>query len=357
MELEGENASLRSRIRSLEDNKESLENELERTQSEVEGLTELSDGLRALVNELRSQLSGVQLTNEDLEKEVTELNVALEKAGADISEMRSELSQLRAENEDLAVTNEELAAMVVELKTHIEDKNDEVDRLHSENAELDEVNRRLTDRSEKTEAEFVRLSTAHEQLVVAHEAVLKQLSDTQDAVEALDTARRHLLSFLTDIFGTDDCITQNDGRFSFCSTVMFEVGSDVLSAEGRRAIGAVASQMAEIDAIIERQTSSLSCPDGIAEAGCIEAKIDWILRIDGHTDNLRIHPHSTRFQDNWDLSTARAQAVVRYMIEEHGVSPTRLAATGFGEFHPIASNETEEGRARNRRIDITLSHR
>ena len=62
----------------------------------------------------------------------------------------------------------------------------------------------------------------------------------------------------------------------------------------------------------------------------------------------------SRFPSNWELSTARATAAVRFLTENAGVDPRRLGAVGYGEFRPVADNATPEGRARNRRIAITI---
>lgn len=82
---------------------------------------------------------------------------------------------------------------------------------------------------------------------------------------------------------------------------------------------------------------------------------DKIVRVEGHTDNV---PISSRLQDkfpsNWELSTARATHVVRFLQETVNIDPTRLEAVGLGEHQPVASNETKEGQAQNRRIEIAL---
>jgi chemotaxis protein MotB len=77
-----------------------------------------------------------------------------------------------------------------------------------------------------------------------------------------------------------------------------------------------------------------------------------LVRIEGHTDNRPIR--SARFPSNWELSTSRATHIVAYLIEKHGMDARRLAAAGYGEHHPIDSNDTAEGRARNRRVDIIV---
>jgi len=77
-----------------------------------------------------------------------------------------------------------------------------------------------------------------------------------------------------------------------------------------------------------------------------------IVRVEGHTDNVPIK--SVKFPSNWELSAARAIAVVRF-LQDHGVDPSKLAAAGYGEFQPIAPNDTPEGRSQNRRIEISLA--
>jgi chemotaxis protein MotB len=76
------------------------------------------------------------------------------------------------------------------------------------------------------------------------------------------------------------------------------------------------------------------------------------LRIEGHTDNVRIH--NTQFTSNWELSTARSTEMIRLLIMKYGFAPQRLSAGGYGEYHPIASNSTEAGRALNRRVDVVV---
>jgi len=76
------------------------------------------------------------------------------------------------------------------------------------------------------------------------------------------------------------------------------------------------------------------------------------VRVEGHTDNVPIH--TQRYASNWDLSTARATSVVAYFVQNVGLSPSRLSAAGYAEFHPRGSNGTPAERARNRRVDIVV---
>src|SRR5579872_354174 len=76
------------------------------------------------------------------------------------------------------------------------------------------------------------------------------------------------------------------------------------------------------------------------------------IRIEGHTDNVRIH--NTLYSSNWELSTARSTEMIRLLVVKYGLDPERLSASGYGEYHPIASNSTEAGRALNRRVDLVV---
>ncbi len=76
------------------------------------------------------------------------------------------------------------------------------------------------------------------------------------------------------------------------------------------------------------------------------------LRIEGHTDNIPIH--TVQMASNWELSTARATELIRLLIVRYRFSPERLSAAGYAEYHPIASNDTEQGRAQNRRVDVVV---
>lgn len=119
-----------------------------------------------------------------------------------------------------------------------------------------------------------------------------------------------------------------DGRglvLSIPEASAFEIGSADLSTAAQQAIGRLAGSL--------RQVANP-------------------VLIEGHTDDVPIH--SARFRSNWDLSTARATAVVQWLIEREGFEPTRLSAAGYGEFHPRVPNESAAARARNRRVDIVI---
>lgn len=126
-------------------------------------------------------------------------------------------------------------------------------------------------------------------------------------------------------------------RFVFSSEVLFTPGAADLAEEGRAQIAGVTKMLADV-------------------AGQIPLGIDWIIRVDGHTDNVPLSGIGA-FADNWELSQARALSVVRFMVDDLGFPPDRLAATGFAEFQPVAPGDSPEARAQNRRIELKLTER
>ena len=76
------------------------------------------------------------------------------------------------------------------------------------------------------------------------------------------------------------------------------------------------------------------------------------VRIEGHTDNVPIH--NSQYASNWELSTARASGLVRILVDDYDVSPELLSAAGYAEFHPSSGNDTRQGRAINRRVDLVI---
>ncbi len=108
--------------------------------------------------------------------------------------------------------------------------------------------------------------------------------------------------------------------------VLFPSGSATLNKEGKATLAKVADAFKDLK--------------------------NRIVRVEGHTDNVPIK--SVKFPSNWELSAARAIAVVRF-LQENGVDPSKLAAAGYGEYQPIASNDSPEGRSQNRRIEISLA--
>jgi chemotaxis protein MotB len=131
----------------------------------------------------------------------------------------------------------------------------------------------------------------------------------------------------SDLESKDVTISKLQGKLTvnILDRVMFNSGEAIMQPDGESVLRKVAALL----------------------AGHPELKIQVI----GHTDNV---PVRSRFASNWELSTARALAAVHFLTEKAGVDPRRVGAAGYGEYRPIADNSTEAGRARNRRIAITI---
>jgi chemotaxis protein MotB len=114
---------------------------------------------------------------------------------------------------------------------------------------------------------------------------------------------------------------------SLAEKLLFKSGSDVVDPKGKEALKFLAQ--------------------------VLNSTKDITVMIEGHTDNVPIK--TQLFKDNWDLSTARATSIVRILTKDNGFDPTRITASGRGQFFPVKSNETAEERAGNRRTEVILS--
>jgi len=156
-----------------------------------------------------------------------------------------------------------------------------------------------------------------------------------ERVKELSKYRSEFLGRLREVLGNRPEMRAVGDRFVLQSEVLFESGSAQLGPGGRRQLERVAGVLKELDTLIP--------PD-----------VEWILRVDGHTDKVPIDTED--FTSNWGLSTARAVTVVRVLVGR-GIPPSRLAAAGFGEFQPIDDRDDEIAYRRNRRIEFKLTQR
>jgi chemotaxis protein MotB len=176
-------------------------------------------------------------------------------------------------------------------------------------------------------------------LIEANEALQLELQQEKLAVlqknEKLsdqEKTRREIESNLKEQIAQKDIkIEEIEGRLkvTFVDRILFDSGSVVIKKEGREALLRLADSF--------RNNPSQT------------------IIVEGHTDDMQIGPSlQQRFPTNWELSTARAAAVVRFLQEKGGIAPERLTASGFSFYKPVAANDTEEGRSQNRRIDIIM---
>ncbi len=153
----------------------------------------------------------------------------------------------------------------------------------------------------------------------------------------LEQYRSEFFGRLRNVLGSQEGVRIEGDRFVFSSEVLFPPGGAQLSREGAGEIAKVANILRNVAADI---------PEGI----------DWVIRVDGHTDNEPLSGLG-EFADNWELSQARALSVVKYMTNFLDIPPDRLAANGFGQYQPLDTANTDAARARNRRIELKFTEK
>jgi chemotaxis protein MotB len=156
-----------------------------------------------------------------------------------------------------------------------------------------------------------------------------------ERVNELEQYRSDFFGRLRQVLVKSPDIRIEGDRFLLPSALFFASASATLGERGKQELNKLAQTLNEISV-------------------AIPGDINWILRIDGHTDQLPIS--TLRFPSNWELSTARAVSVVRYLTEQ-GIAPKRMTAAGFGEFHPVDPGQSEAAYQRNRRIELKLTER
>ncbi|WP_374428873.1 peptidoglycan -binding protein [Tabrizicola sp.] len=295
-----------------------------------------------------------RLANADTE--LTAMTLALEEERKRAEETLTLLAAARTEaakgatEKDAALAAAETALLAEQEKVlaaarEVELLNQQVAALRSQLGSLQAL---LDDWQARDEAAKVQLESLGKDLNAALAQVAAEQRKRAE-LEAAEAARlaeenRDLARFRSEFFGQlSNLLEGREGvrvvgdRFVFSSEVLFNPGSADLALEGRLQIAGVVSILDEIR-------------DEIPE------EIDWIIRVDGHTDNVPINAGAA-FADNWELSQARALSVVRFMQDELGFPPERMAATGFGEYRPVAVGDDEAARALNRRIELKLTER
>jgi chemotaxis protein MotB len=310
---------------------EALRQRLMDSEAELTALTLSLEEERRRAEETLTLLAAAEAAREGLEGAEAEALSAAERRAAELAQARA----LLAEQEAISTEAQRQVALLNQQTAELRRQLDGLQGLLDEAAERDaEARVQIETLGANLNAALARVA-AEERARAELEARERERLEA----EALDLRRYRSEFFgrMREILGEREGIQVVGDRFVFPSEVLFPPGSATLGAEGRAQIGRVAEV---IRAIIDD----------------IPPEIDWILRVDGHTDRVPLSPGSA-FRDNWELSQARALSVVRYLIDEQGLPADRLAGTGFGEFQPVDDGDTPEALARNRRIELKLTER
>jgi chemotaxis protein MotB len=303
---------------------EALREKLKNADDEITAMTLSLEAERKRAEETLTLLAAAASAAAELPTEEERQKALMAAAEAALT---AEQSRALAAERKLALLNQQITALrsqlgqlqaMLDISAQADaDKNVQIDALGSQlNAALARVAGEQKRRAELEEAERIRLEAENQDLARFRSEFFGQLSKL--------------------LAGREGVRVVGD-RFVFSSEVLFTAGSADLAAEGREQIAGVVEILNEV-------------------SGEIPAAIDWIIRVDGHTDNVPLNSTGP-IRDNWELSQARALSVVRYMQDQLGFDPARLAATGFGEYRPVADQSTPEGRAQNRRIELKLTER
>jgi len=282
---------------------------LELLQTDIKLLTELSEQkVSELTAQLAAKIKSLELLQTDIEL-LTELREQLEQ---DIASLTTKLQ----EGDETILAEKEVSAKSL---AQIELLNRQVKALREQ---LGAVSKVLG----------LELDTDNESIEKIAERINIALAEK---AQELARYRSDFFGRLREVLGGNPDIQIVGDRFVLQSELLFASGSADLGAYGKQQVIKLAQILNSV-------------------AAKIPSDIEWIVRIDGHTDRRPIN--TNEYPSNWELSTARALAIVRFMITQ-GVPAKRLAATGFGEFHPLVSQKTAEAYAKNRRIEIKLTAR
>lgn len=325
----------------------------EELQASVTRTDDLNAGMRALT--LRAETAEgetrrLSASLEDAFKTIEADKAKIEVRLRELSVLTQDVAALRALREDLERKIIEMTDMARERDSSLSAMTEERERSRSALAE----ERKLSDSARAQMALLNKqLAALREQL--AQISVALDVSEAQakkqnvqiaslgkrlnaalaTKVQELSRYRSEFFGRLREVLGGQKGVRIVGDRFVFQSEVLFTTGSAELGPAGREQMTRLAGTLKEISARIP-------------------GEIDWLLRVDGHTDKVPIS--TSQYPSNWDLSSARALSVVKHLIDI-GIPPTRLAAAGFGEFHPLDPRDDEIAYRRNRRIELKLTQR
>ena len=322
----------------LDDTKQSLDTKLTAALGEKSEIEKNNTELRKnLENALIARLAADALAKSNLE-EAKRKELLLSQAEREIINQANK----NKKSQDELIKAERQTALLNQQLSEVRKQLGELDVLLSLSEERDQEQKaQLKNVGSRLNQALASLASEERKRRKLEENERKRLEEennklTNQAEELANYKSEFFGRLRTVLMGQERVRIQGD-RFIFSSEVLFSAGRSDLSKDGKSEI----SNVTEILSSIMKN---------------IPENIDWVIRVDGHTDNTPLSG-AGEFKDNWELSQARALSVVKYMIKELNFSGSRLAANGFGEYQPISLEDTPEARALNRRIEIKLTER
>ena len=288
------------------------------TGAHTKTLTEL-EAAKKTSAQLQQQLAGLQ---ENLDKEATQRKAAEQQAAALAKERESLMARSEELNSELGTVRSQITDLEQKRASGNTSSQEEIAKLQKQASELEANAARIAKEREQLRQEQSQLAATLEQERLAKEEEIKRLTRTQEELSK---------SLQDEISKGNITIQQVRDRLTInmVDRVLFDSGQAQVKPAGIKVLKQVGDVLGKIT--------------------------DKQIRIEGHTDNVPISSKlQDRFKTNWELSASRATTVVRYLIDQGGVDRQYLSAVGYADTHPLASNDSEEGRSSNRRIEIVL---
>ncbi|MFW5825572.1 MAG: peptidoglycan -binding protein [Marinobacter sp.] len=299
--------------------------------------------LNSRLQEISALLGLERSRNESLEQEMQQVQEQLGASLALNDELEVALDDARDESQARLHDIEAQAMRIDDLEGTVDQTRQELDEEQLLSANQRALLQQLSERIGQLQERLRQIAAAlelQEELTAEKEAELQEVNLRLNTLLAdrVSQLRRYQSEFfgrLREILEENENIRVVGDRFLLPSELLFASGSAELDPSGREELDKLARLLLDV-------------------AERIPEDISWILRVDGHTDRVPIR--TDEFASNWELSTARAVAVVRYLAEQ-GVPERHMAAAGFGEFYPVAEGFSEEALRQNRRIELKLTDR
>jgi len=292
---------------------------------------------------LTGALSNRDAALAQLTRQVNELTDMLSLQKSDNATLQLNLSKLSGELQSTTMAKNAAEAKIGELGTQLSGTQQQLAQktqdLGKAQTTVDQLNQQLL----ALRQQLAQIAAALDVSETKNKQQQAQITDLGNRLnQALATKVAELAKYRTEFFGRLRAILANrqdirivGDRFVFQSDVLFDTGSADLTPAAQTQLASVAQALKQLSSEIPNT-------------------IDWVLEVDGHTDARPIH--TAEFPSNWELSSARAQSVVRFLISQ-GIPPNRLVAAGFGQYTPIAAGNTDADYAQNRRIELKLTER
>ncbi len=322
---------------------ETISKKLDNSNQQIILLNQKNNSLQNTVQNLNNQINANRQVIEQLEITVLDRENKIKNDQKIISEQKRELVILNNNIKSLNALKDNLERKISQLDKQLISRNDDIVIEKEISIQARAQATFMSQQLEVLRNELNRLS----QILDTSDALSKeqkaQISDLgkrmnralASKVQELQRYRSEFFARLRNILGSRPGVRIVGDRFVFQSEVLFQSGSAELGTEGKIQLQQLAETLLEISKEIPQE-------------------LNWILRIDGHTDNVPIK--TNKFPSNWELSTARAISVVKFIVEQ-GIPENRLVAAGFGEFQPLDNNETSLARRKNRRIELKFDQK